>query len=672
MAPQLVYESTPEPPAEVWTRELCYEEGDRIIALDDVPENHLVLNSEILGRASLFFKGSQQNDWGVVATTIRHQPTGKDRTVLTYYLIRNSESETLTLTKTACTCFHGHVNELTSSQRPTPDGLTGLDTEVASSSGRVAVFYLSGDAHGFTHRRHHQSRYRGCAWGEDDAQSIYNALDYLAHVRKNHRVMFKLLYKERIEEELYYEDYADIAAYAELYDLLSEIAPALRQLLLNERYIWEDIKKNYHFYIALGRKLECEEVFVDAMRHYIGSGSTLRDLTTELEFDERYALEIAEIRESQIRRVEILLQDIQALTLATHIPDTSPRYAPIGPGRPVKTAFFSSAHAPTHLERVQEIAWHIFREWFTYQQLGAKHHAYVRDNPRDDEDDFPPYLESDDEDFDDAPRPSTSGVYLPGSLRSACNYAVEASQTGKELEIFDENVAEAFVRKSSLAASPYVILEVQSELKKLVNQMANLALPLVAPRDYKLVKAQRYEDRNGTLHFGMHPPLSAKEDYSARGSNVYSAMSAHYGRGSGRGGRGRGFGRGYVQPPQVIRGPGTVRPGTFGYAHTYLSEPEPHIEDHPWFRYGNKYIMKENRYGMTARDDSDIHYFTATQISEDDVPWTRVNPLGVEYEICDLQPASKKWLKALGVLGEDFDDIEESEDDGSAGQGGSG
>ncbi|KAM3414516.1 hypothetical protein BST61_g9675 [Cercospora zeina] len=386
------------------------------------------------------------------------------------------------------------------------------------------------------------------------------------------------------------------------------------------------------------------------MRHYIGAGSQLRDLTIRLGFENGYALEMAEVQEEQKRRVDVLLQDIQGLALATYIPETAPKFAGLGPGKPVQSAFFSSAHVPTHLERVQEIARQIFLEWLTHQQLGSRYHTYIRDHPRADEEDLQDDFGSDD-DWEFAPRKSTHGVYSPGSLRSACNYAVEASQTGRELEVFDENAAEAFVRKSSLAASPYVVLEVQEELKRLINQMANLALPLVAPRDYKLVKAER--SRYGDLHFGPYPPAPVSDT---------KPFDPWDGRGRDRGdGRVRRVDRSYVSP-QMNRGPDRVGPGTFRFAYTYLSKVDRDDYD---VRGDN---LLENRYGMTARDDSDIHYFTATAIGEDNIPWDREKALGVQYEISDLQSASKKWLKALDVLGEGKD-VEESdsqiEDSGS-------
>ncbi|WPB08401.1 uncharacterized protein RHO25_013067 [Cercospora beticola] len=630
MAPVLMYESEPQQPENSWKRELCYEEGDRIIALDDVPQNHLVLNSEILGRASMFFLGSEKNDWAGSATTTRHEPTGRDRKVLKYYLVQNKETDTITLNKTPDTEQHS------------------LDDRLALPKSRVTVFYLSEDAHGFTHRRHHHSKYRNCTYQYlegDGFRVIDTALQYLRTIRKSHRVIFKLLYKEDVDDWLEYEDFADIAAYAELYDVLAEIAPGLRQLLLNKDDIWEDVKKNYHFHLALGRKLECEETFIDAMRHYIGSGSPLNDLTMKLGLDAEYTFEIADFRESQKNRIDQLMRDIQALALATHVPDTAPKYAAIGHGKPVKTAFFSSAHNPTHLERVQDLGRKIFVDWFTHQQLGEKHQIHRRDHP-----DYwaenPPYeVDTDSDDESIPPRPSTQGVYLPSSFRNACTYAVEASQTGKELQVFDENAPEAFIRQSSLAASPYVTLAVQSELKKLINQMANLALPLVAPREYKVMKAERYPEHPGYGAFGMHAPRSVYESYNAINNKAYRKANAPE----------SGFGRGQAKPP-MVRGEGTVEPGTLGFTHTHLNDTDRgKFYDEFWSTGGELYDDWEIRYGMTAHDESHIHYFTATEFSEENVPWDRENVLGAEYKILDVKPASKKWLKALGLLGEDED-----------------
>ncbi|KAF2209898.1 hypothetical protein CERZMDRAFT_99956 [Cercospora zeae-maydis SCOH1-5] len=531
MAPRLVYESKVKLPPPAWSRELCYEEGNRVIALDDVSENHLVLNSEILGRASIFFKASQRNDWGEAATTTRHHPTDRDRN--------------RPLSYTNSLGFY----------------LTAEDRD-------IAVFYLSSDAHGFTHRRRYEYHPGNMSW--NGSRAVDNALHYLRKIRTCHKVMFKLLYKERIHEWLEYEDMADIAAYAELYDLLSETAPGLRNILLEKPGIWKDVKKEYHFHIALARKLKCEEIFLDAM-HW--------DLIVHM----HSKLPVSEnVRASESQ--PSFKTPKPCLSLATYIPNTGPKYAALGPGHPVKTAFFSSTHVPTHLGRVQELARQIFIDWFTHQHLGEKHQSYVRENP--DPDAGEAGWETDDYDHDDwfAPRQSTNGVYLPSSLRKACNYAVEASQSGRELELFDENAAEAFVRRSSLAASPYVTLEVQTELTRIVNQMSNMALPLVAPREHKGVKADRYPSRGGFHQFG-----------------------------------------------------------TLGFAHTHINELDMGIESGD--QWDPERLIPEIdgvRYDMIAHDDSNIYYSTATEISGKHVPWNREEPLGESYDVCDVQPASKK------------------------------
>ena len=108
MAPGLVYKSEAHSQEISYARELAYEEGDRIIALDNDPERHLVLNSEVLGRASIFFGGSEKHDWGGVATTIQHQPSGKSRKILKYYLVLNEETRTFTLNKTVRVALMQH------------------------------------------------------------------------------------------------------------------------------------------------------------------------------------------------------------------------------------------------------------------------------------------------------------------------------------------------------------------------------------------------------------------------------------------------------------------------------------------------------------------------------------------------------------------------------------
>ncbi|KAI5358419.1 hypothetical protein Slin15195_G108720 [Septoria linicola] len=381
--------------------------------------------------------------------------------------------------------------------------------------------------------------------------------------------------------------------------------------------LWSDVKENCHFHIALATKLQSEEIFLDAMRHFIGSRSNLSDLTSRLFFDAGYAFEIACIRECQRRRTAVLMKDIQGLTLATCIPDIGPRF--LGPAKPLKTCFFSSAHDPSHHERVRGIARHIFTEWLSHQLHGEKHQAYVEAR-------IWPW------EFEEI---TTIDVDSPmTSFRNACTLALESVQTGNELKIFDINAAEAFVRASSLAASPYTTLQVQAELKMLVNEMANLARPLLMKPDYTPV--QPYSD------FWSPDRLRTP---------TYDSQS-HRG---GPNARGRGCGRGY-RAPSPERGTGTIPEGALGYKYTFINDELSVEERRETRRKENADHSHPYRYGMTANDDSEIHYFTATRFDESYIPWKHDKKLSMPYKIHGLRPASRKWLKALELLDEGDDD----------------
>ena len=446
-----------------------------------------------------------------------------------------------------------------------------------------------------------------------------SACQYLNSVRDNHKILFRLLYGMHDQYTDDFESIAEIAAYAEFYDLFEVIAPALTKCLLGMYDLWLDVKENCHFHIALAQKLRCEEVFLDAMRHYIGGGNDLYDLVRIMHFESEYAFKFAQIRDAQRKRIEALTEDVLALTLQTHVPDLDQKR--VGPGKPVKTSFFSSPHVVTDTERVQGIAQHIFMQWLNHQRLGDKHWAYLREQVE------YPATHSGDSDDDDymPPRPFTHGVHAPSSFRNACTAAVEVSQTGKELTLFDVNVAEAFIRESSLPASPYTTLQVQEELKKLVNQMAALAIPLVAHPDYQLVTSNGKGIDSCFRHDSQAILAPGAYTEAVRAEKLATEKLK-------------------------TMGLGTMPTGTYGYAHTFINQ-EIEIFSDTWDReqkYGR--VFGENRYGMTAKDDSGIHYFTATNMDEGDVPWFYTEDPFKAYKIQDLRPASKKWLKALGVL----------------------
>ena len=64
---------------------------------------------------------------------------------------------------------------------------------------------------------------------------------------------------------------ADCMALAQYYDLLHVVAPRLSRDLKITPHFWRHVSNNPGLYMALGRKLEDEEIFVEAFRHFVGS-----------------------------------------------------------------------------------------------------------------------------------------------------------------------------------------------------------------------------------------------------------------------------------------------------------------------------------------------------------------------------------------------------------------
>ena len=105
MVPRVVFDSEVEDAEAPWSRDLCFEDGDRIIALEDNPYEHLVLNSEVLGRASGFFECGAHSAWTGLAKKIAHPDTKQSVEVLTYYLVRDPKDYTLILSQTVSALY---------------------------------------------------------------------------------------------------------------------------------------------------------------------------------------------------------------------------------------------------------------------------------------------------------------------------------------------------------------------------------------------------------------------------------------------------------------------------------------------------------------------------------------------------------------------------------------
>ncbi|KAK5132545.1 hypothetical protein LTR08_008862 [Meristemomyces frigidus] len=58
----------------------------------------------------------------------------------------------------------------------------------------------------------------------------------------------------------------------------------------------------------------------------------------------------------------------------------------------------------------------------------------------------------------------------------------------------------------------------------------------------------------------------------------------------------------------------------------------------------------------TAKDDKDCCYFTWMSIREEDLPWFD-EPAWQDYHLDGLKTASREWLEAVGILGDDVDEV---------------
>lgn len=67
---------------------------------------------------------------------------------------------------------------------------------------------------------------------------------------------------------------ADLIALADYYWLLPAIASQLERMLLDLPFLWKDVAEFPLLYLAIGNKLRSNEIFSDAIRHFIGSGGT--------------------------------------------------------------------------------------------------------------------------------------------------------------------------------------------------------------------------------------------------------------------------------------------------------------------------------------------------------------------------------------------------------------
>lgn len=440
-------------------------------------------------------------------------------------------------------------------------------------------FYLSSLASGF-HARYEEDGY-------DSSGHLF------AHCQLEHRAAFALLYATNPDlKHLTYESIANIVAMSQVYGFFDLIAPALRAHLLSMPGLWADVRDQFCFHLGLASHLQCKEVFGDALRHYIGSNLSIKALS-KLDFELEYVIKVVQKRERFQSTIDKLNADLQALTLTDYIPHADKE----DHGQPSKTSYLASAYDFGYIHQATNIAHRIVMEFLIQQVSATPHWSHIRH--------YSSHYES--------------SFLERGSLREICNLATRAVQRGTELDLFDPNAAKRLVDQAELitrSEKPYAVQFVESELKKLVGQIANKGLPYTASPDFKPTVAC------GDAESGEIYPEGRMSESSCGGCSTNGGHSIQVCRGRGHSGIARHNHRGRKK------------------------EVYTHFE----------------RVGMTAHDDCGCHYFTCVDIEDEDLPWDTQEDFE-DFKIEDVKEASDEWLVAIGVLEKDDRvDGEEGED----------
>lgn len=171
--------------------------------------------------------------------------------------------------------------------------------------------------------------------------------------------------------------FANLIAWAEYYDLVPSIAVQLESMVLNTRRLWKDVANFPLFYLAVGTKLRSALLFSDALRHFVGSGSTLEEIVESGVLSKSEAcLALAPAREclqQRSRRVEEALRHNMLSTYTAHASRIRRKRGP-----EVRTTWLLSTFKPASLEgKAEWIADSILREWLDAQLWGEKFWSHV-------------------------------------------------------------------------------------------------------------------------------------------------------------------------------------------------------------------------------------------------------------------------------------------------------
>ena len=191
-----------------------------------------------------------------------------------------------------------------------------------------------------------------------------------------HRVLFQMLYKVwHGGERVRLDNIANIVAYAQMYMCLPLVAAHLREILLKQSDLWEDVRTQPLFHLGLAVTLRCPETFADALRHLIGRGVHYSQLEPAGFGEGEAAILVADLGDQLDSRAEDLKTKIDRLALTEYIPHSDRE----GPHFPAVTTFVSATWKPG-LSTEAKAVWlakGLFRDWFHRALSGERFWSHI-------------------------------------------------------------------------------------------------------------------------------------------------------------------------------------------------------------------------------------------------------------------------------------------------------
>ncbi|KAK3670090.1 hypothetical protein LTR78_010030 [Recurvomyces mirabilis] len=321
------------------TRPLCFDDGDVVVQLGEDVKKHLLIHKHIL-KVAMPPLAAAVGRWSG-AVTITHPQTMKDVTV--HSLVLELKDTVYELVAKKPDLDPGISSLFAAAQIVNGENEGGSEDDIPPAAIRIHQHEILGA--GLPTRTETRTSTPGYHTHDNAQESLTQS-----HAVTPLYTLFGMVYKTvdptMLAEHTTYEGLADLVEYAEVYMCLHLVADQIRTCLLAKLDLWQDVKQQPLFHLALAIRLRCEETFADSLRHLAGRGTHYSHLV-EAGLDEGEAA---------------------ALTNRTR------------PDLPVGTTFVASSWdiGKTAQEKAEWLAKCAYRDWFDQALAGEPHSPHIR------------------------------------------------------------------------------------------------------------------------------------------------------------------------------------------------------------------------------------------------------------------------------------------------------